>query len=41
MRRFDLKIIVFFVVLTLLLTIGVIAFWEKTLRPPFFAWVEY
>jgi len=40
MRRFDLKIIVFFVVLTLLLTIGVIAFWEKTLRPPFFAWVD-
>ena len=40
MRRFDLKIIVFFVLLTLLLTIGVIAFWEKTLRPPFFAWVD-
>ena len=40
MRRFDLKIIVFFAVLTLLLTIGVIAFWEKTLRPPFFAWVD-
>ena len=40
MRRFDLKIIVFFVVLTLLLTIGVIIFWEKTLRPPFFAWVD-
>jgi PAS domain S-box-containing protein len=40
MRRFDLKIIVFFVVLTVLLTVGVIAFWEKTLRPPFFAWVD-
>ena len=40
MRRFDLKIIVFFVLLTLLLTIGVIVFWEKTLRPPFFAWVD-
>ena len=40
MRRFDLKIIVFFVVLTLVLTIGVIALWEKTLRPPFFAWVD-
>jgi PAS domain S-box-containing protein len=39
-RRFDLKIIVFFAVLTLLLTIGVIVFWEKTLRPPFFAWVD-
>jgi PAS domain S-box-containing protein len=40
MRRFDLKIIVFFVLLTVVLTIGVIAFWEKTLRPPFFAWVD-
>ena len=40
MRRFDLKIIVFFVLLTVVLTIGVIAFWEVTLRPPFFAWVD-
>jgi len=40
MRRFDLKVIVFFVGLTVLLTIGVIAFWEATLRPPFFAWVD-
>ena len=40
MRRFDLKVIAFFVVLTVLLTIGVIAFWEATLRPPFFAWVD-
>jgi PAS domain S-box-containing protein len=40
MRRFDLKIIVFFTVLTILLTIGVIGLWEKTLRPPFFAWVD-
>src|SRR5687767_4221218 len=40
MRRFDIKIIVFFAVLTVLLTIGVIAFWEVTLRPPFFAWVD-
>ena len=40
MRRFDLKVIVFFVVLTVLLTIGVIAFWEATLRPPFFTWVD-
>jgi PAS domain S-box-containing protein len=39
-RRFDLKIIVFFVVLTLLLTIGVIGLWEATLRPSFFAWVD-
>src|SRR5215216_2730254 len=40
MRRFDLKVIVFFVILTVLLTVGVIAFWEATLRPPFFAWVD-
>src|SRR5215216_6539270 len=40
MRRFDLKVIVFFVILTVLLTIGVIAFWEATLRPPFYAWVD-
>ena len=40
MKRFDFKIIVFFVALTVLLTVGVIAFWEVTLRPPFFAWVD-
>ena len=40
MRRFDFKVIVFFVALTVLLTIGVIALWEATLRPPFFAWVD-
>src|SRR5215203_3173360 len=40
MRRFDFKVIVFFVLLTVLLTIGVIALWEATLRPPFFAWVD-
>jgi len=40
MRRFDLKIIVFFVLLTIILTVGVIGLWEKTLRPPFFAWVD-
>jgi PAS domain S-box-containing protein len=40
MRRFDLKVIGFFVLLTVVLTIGVIAFWERTLRPPFFAWVD-
>src|SRR5215213_3239647 len=39
-RRFDLKIIVFFAVLTVLLTGGVIALWEATLRPPFYAWVD-
>ena len=35
-RRFDLKVIV----LTVLLTIGVIAFWEVSLRPIFFSWVD-
>src|SRR5215213_7686043 len=39
-RRFDLKIVLFFVVLTVIMTIGVIIFWEEVLRPPFFAWVE-
>ena len=40
MRRFDFKVIVFFVGFTVLLTICVIALWEATLRPPFFAWVD-
>ena len=40
MRRFDFKVIAFFVLLTVALTIGVIALWEVTLRPPFFAWVD-
>ena len=35
-RRFDVKVIV----LTVLLTIGVIGSWEATLRPLFFAWVD-
>lgn len=40
MKRFDFKVIAFFVVFTVTLTIGVIAFWEVALRPPFFAWVD-
>src|SRR6185369_7638992 len=40
MRRFDFKIIAFFVIFTVVLTVGVIALWEVTLRPPFFAWVD-
>src|SRR5919106_5136642 len=40
MKRFDFKVIVFFIALTVTLTIGVIAFWEIALRPPFFAWVD-
>ena len=39
-RRFDFKVVLFFVFLTVLMTIGVIAFWEEVLRPPFFTWVE-
>src|SRR5918996_3134267 len=35
-RRFDLKVIF----LTLIVTIGVIGFWEVALRPPFFALVD-
>ena len=35
-RKFDLKV----VVLTVLLTIGVIGFWEVALRPLFFGWVD-
>src|SRR6185503_2821145 len=40
LRRFDLRIVLFFVVLTVIMTIGVIIFWEEVLRPPFFSWVE-
>src|SRR5688572_13525055 len=39
-RRFDFKLIIFFIVVTVSLTIVVIGFWELTLRPPFFAWVD-
>ena len=39
-KKFDLKVVVFFVLLTLLLTIAVIGLWEATLRPPFFRWVD-
>ncbi|HEX5884006.1 MAG TPA: ATP-binding protein [Pyrinomonadaceae bacterium] len=39
-RRFDFKVIIFFVALTVTMTIGVIAFWEVTMRPPFFRWVD-
>src|ERR1041384_3906159 len=35
-RRFDLKVIL----LTLIVTIGVIGFWEAALRRPFFAFVD-
>jgi PAS domain S-box-containing protein len=39
-RRFDFKVVFFFVALTVSVTIGIIALWEATLRPPFFAWVD-
>jgi PAS domain S-box-containing protein len=39
-RRFEWKVVLFFIVLTVAMTIGVIVFWEEVLRPPFFAWVE-
>jgi PAS domain-containing protein len=39
-RRFDFKIVLFFVLLTVIMTIGVIVLWEEVLRPPFYAWVE-
>ena len=39
-RKFDFKIILFFILLTVSLTIGVIGLWEVTLRPVFFAWVD-
>jgi PAS domain S-box-containing protein len=38
--RPDLKVVLFFVVLTVFMTIGVMVFWEGVLRPPFFGWVE-
>jgi PAS domain S-box-containing protein len=39
-KKFDFKVIVFFILFTVLLTIGVIGFWEATIRPGFFAWVD-
>ena len=40
MKSFDLKLALFFIVLTVVMTIGVIALWEEVLRPPFYTWVE-
>ena len=36
----NLKIILFFIILTTALTIGVILLWEKVLLKPFYAWVD-
>src|SRR4030081_3667264 len=38
-RRY-FRLIVFFTVLTFLLTTVVIISWEQVLRPPFYAWVD-
>src|SRR6476620_7210210 len=38
--RPNLRLIIFFTVLTSALTMVVIATWEKVLRPPFYAWVD-
>lgn len=38
--RPNLRLIIFFTLLTSALTLVVIATWEKVLRPPFFAWVD-
>lgn len=39
-KRANLKLVVFFTVLTAALTVGVIGIWEQILRPPFYGWVE-
>ncbi len=36
----NLKIILFFILLTTALTVGVILFWEKALLKPFYSWVD-
>lgn len=36
----NLRLVIFFTLLTSVLTIVVIGAWEKLLRPPFFGWVE-
>ena len=38
--RRNLRLVIFFTVLTSALTMVVIATWEKVLRPPFYDWVE-
>ena len=39
-RGLNLRLIILFTVLTIVLTAIVIAAWEQLLRPPYFAWVE-
>ena len=38
--RPNLRLVIFFTLLTSALTLVVIATWEKVLRPPFYAWVD-
>src|ERR1043165_8717116 len=38
--RANLRLVIFFTVLTSALTLVAIATWEKVLRPPYFGWVE-
>lgn len=39
-RGFNVRLIILFAVLTIVLTAVVIITWEKLLRPPYFTWVE-
>lgn len=39
-KRPNLRLVIFFTVLTSVLTIVVIGTWEKVLRPPFYDWVD-
>jgi signal transduction histidine kinase len=39
-NRANLRLVIFFTLLTSALTAAVIGTWEKVLRPPFYAWVE-
>jgi signal transduction histidine kinase len=39
-KGLDPRLIIFFTVLTLVLTGAVILLWEKVLRPPYYAWVD-
>src|SRR5262245_6636976 len=39
-KGLDPRLVIIFTVLTLVLTAAVILFWEKVLRPPYYAWVD-
>jgi signal transduction histidine kinase len=39
-KRANLRLVIFFTLLTSALTAAVIVTWEKVLRPPFYGWVE-